>query len=56
MGDPATSQGNYRIEVSGLGLNDVFFVERTDLIWSEDGEKRLLLRHALSEGAVILVL
>jgi hypothetical protein len=55
MGDTATSQGNYRIEVSGWGLNDVFFVEKSDLIWTDGGEKRLLLHHALSEGAVIFV-
>jgi hypothetical protein len=55
MGDAATSKGNYRIEVSGWGLNDVFFVEKTDLVWSDGGEKRLLLHHALSEGAVIFV-
>jgi hypothetical protein len=55
MGDTATSQGKYRIEVSGWGLNDVFFVEKTDLLWSDSGEKKLLLHHALSEGAVIFV-
>ena len=55
MDGTATPQGNYRIEVSGWGLNDVFFVEKTDLLWSEGGEKRLLLHHALSEGAVIFV-
>ena len=55
MGGAATIKGNYRIEVSGWGLNDVFFVEKTDLLWSEGGEKKLLLHHTLSEGAVIFV-
>ena len=55
MDGTATPQGNYRIEVSGWGLNDVFFVEKTELLWSEGGEKRLLLHHALAEGAVIFV-
>ena len=55
MGNAAAIQGKYRIEVSGWGLNDVFFVEKTDLLWSEGEEKRLLLHHALSEGAVIFV-
>jgi hypothetical protein len=55
MDGTATPQGNYRIEVSGWGLNDVFFVEKTDLLRSEGGQKRLLLHHALSEGAVIFV-
>jgi hypothetical protein len=55
MGNAATSQGKYRIEVSGWGLNDAFFVEKTDFLWSEGGEKRLLLHRALSEGTVIFV-
>jgi hypothetical protein len=55
MGDSANLSGNYRIEVSGWGLNDAFFVEKTDLLWTEDGEKKLLLRHALPESAVIFV-
>jgi hypothetical protein len=55
MSDTAKSQGNYRIEVSGWGLKDVFFVEKADLLWCDDGEKRLLLHHALSEGAIIFV-
>jgi hypothetical protein len=55
MHGTATPQGNYRIEVSGWDLNDFFFVEKTDLPWSEGGEKRLLLHQTLSEGAVIFV-
>jgi hypothetical protein len=55
MADAAILSGNYRIEVSGWGLNDAFFVEKTDLLWAEGGEKKLLLRHALPDGAVIFV-
>jgi hypothetical protein len=55
MGDTATLSGNYRIEVSGWNLNDAFFVEKTDLLWTEDGEKKLLLHQSLPEGAVIFV-
>src|SRR5258706_6484591 len=55
MDGKATTEGNYRIEVSGWDLNDFFFVEKTGFLWSEGGEKRLLLHHALSEGAVIFV-
>ena len=55
MGDPATLSGNYQIEVSGWGLDDAFFVERTDLLWAEGGEKKLLLHRALSDGAIIFV-
>ena len=46
---------NYRMEVSGWGLNDAFFVEKTELQWTEDGDKKLLLRHAVPEGGVIFV-
>ena len=55
MVDPANLSGNYRIEVSGWGLNDGFFVEKTELQWTEGADKKLLLRHAVSEGAVIFV-
>ncbi len=55
MVETATLSGNYRIEVSGWGLNDAFFVEKTDLHWTEDGDKKLLLHHAVPEGAVIFV-
>ena len=47
--------GNYRIEVSGWGLNDAFFVEKTELSWAEGGDKKLLLHHALLEGAIIFI-
>src|SRR5258708_37752082 len=55
MVDTANLSGNYRIEVSGWGLNDAFFVEKTELQWTEGADKKLLLRHAVSEGAVIFV-
>jgi hypothetical protein len=55
MGDTTDFSGNYRIEVSGWGLGDVFFVEKTDLLWTESGEKKLLLHRALPDGAVIFV-
>jgi hypothetical protein len=46
---------SYQIEVSGWGLNDVFFVESSNLSWSGEGEKKLMLSHAVSEGATIFV-
>jgi hypothetical protein len=55
MVDTAILSGNYRIEVSGWGLNDAFFVEKTELQWTEGADKKLLLRHAVPEGAVIFV-
>ena len=55
MVDTANLSGDYRIEVSGWGLNDAFFVEKTELQWAEGADKKLLLRHAVPEGAVIFV-
>ena len=55
MGEAAGPSGSYRVEVSGWGLNDVFFVEKTDLVWSRGGGKTLLLRQALTSGAIIFV-
>ena len=55
MVDTANLSGDYRIEVSGWGLNDAFFVEKTELRWTEGADKKLLLRHAVPEGAVIFV-
>ena len=46
---------NYRIEVSGWGSDDAFFVEQTNLLWSEDGGKMVALRHALPNGAMVVV-
>jgi hypothetical protein len=47
--------GNYRIEVSGWGLDKNFFVEQTDLDWAQDGEKTVWLHHELPEGGVVFV-
>jgi hypothetical protein len=46
---------HFRVEVSGWGSDDSFFVEKTDLTWSGSGDKKLLLHHALAEGALIFV-
>ena len=55
MGETTGFSGGYRVEVSGWGLNDVFFVEKTDLVWTRGEEKKLLLRHVLQNGAIIFV-
>jgi hypothetical protein len=55
MRDASSFSDNYRIEVSGWGLNDVFFVETTDLHWTEGGDKKLLLHRSLPEGAIVFV-
>jgi hypothetical protein len=55
MADIFNFPDNYRIEVSGWGLDNIFFVEKTDLLWSPSGVKQLLLHHSLLEGAMIFV-
>lgn len=55
MGNPCNLPGDYQIEVSGWGLDDGFFAERTDLLWTSDGEKHMQLHRALAEGAIVFV-
>jgi hypothetical protein len=55
MADIFNSPGNYRIEVSGWGLDGSFFAEKTDLHWLPSGVKQVLLQSALPEGAMIFV-
>jgi hypothetical protein len=55
MGNSLNSPGNYRIEISGWGLDNSFFAERTDLLWTADGEKQVQLHRALPEGAVVFI-
>jgi hypothetical protein len=47
--------GDYRIEISGWGLDNCFFAERTDLLWTIDGEKQVQLHRALPEGALVFI-
>jgi hypothetical protein len=49
------SPGGYRIEVSGWGLDNNFFTESTDLLWTPSGDKKLSLHRALAEGSVVFV-
>ncbi len=46
---------DFRIEISGWGLDNSFFAERTDLLWTADGEKHVQLHRALPEGAVVFI-
>jgi hypothetical protein len=46
---------DYRIEISGWGLDNSFFAERTDLLWTTDGEKQVQLHRALPEGAIVFI-
>ena len=55
MGTLFNSSGDYRIEISGWGLDNNFFAERTDLLWTADGHKQVQLHRALPEGAIIFV-
>jgi hypothetical protein len=55
IGNETNFPNRFRVEVSGWGSDDSFFVEKTDLIWSGSGEKKLTLHHVLPQGALIFV-
>jgi hypothetical protein len=55
MGNFFDCPGDYRIEISGWGLDNCFFAERTDLLWSAEGEKQVQLHRALPEGAIVFI-
>jgi hypothetical protein len=55
MSDAMNCSGEFRIEVSGWGLDNGFFAERTDLHWNSVGEKRVQLHRALPEGAIVFI-
>jgi hypothetical protein len=55
MGNSFNPSGEYRIEISGWGLDNSFFAERTDLLWTADGEKQVQLHRALPEGAIVFI-
>jgi hypothetical protein len=46
---------NYRIEVSGWAHDNSFFVEKTDLFWSQTNRKRVRLHQALPEGSIVFI-
>lgn len=50
-----SSLGDYRVEISGWGLDSAFFVEQTDLLWTTSGDKRIQLHRALPQGAIVFV-
>jgi hypothetical protein len=45
----------YRVEVSGWDVSHIFFVERSELSWSEANGKQITLTRALSPGTMIFV-
>jgi len=55
MGKSFDSSSDYRVEISGWDLDNSFFAERTDLLWTIDGEKQVQLHRALPEGAIIFI-
>lgn len=55
MGNSYNSSGDYRIEISGWGLDNRFFVERTELLWAANGDKQVRVHRSLPEGAVVFV-
>ncbi len=56
---PSTAQSPtvtiYRIEISGWDKSDTFFVENTELEWSEAAGKRVRMSHDVRNGAIIFV-
>lgn len=55
MGNSFDDPGDYRIEISGWGLDNSFFVERTELLWSPNDEKQVSLHRSLAEGSVVFL-
>jgi len=54
MSAPAMTATSYRVETSGWDLDENFFVEKTNLDWTED-EKTIHLQHPIRAGTVIFV-
>jgi hypothetical protein len=52
---PLRATSLYRVEVSGWDVSELFFVEKAELEWSEEGDKRLVLGHELRPGAFLFV-
>ncbi len=55
MGDSSSSGSNYPIEISGWGLDNEFFIERTDLEWTSGAEKQVCMQRAVAEGSIVFV-
>jgi hypothetical protein len=50
---PATNL--YRVEVSGWDDNKAFFVENSELEWTEESGKQVTLSRGLTNGAVVFL-
>ena len=44
----------YRVEASGWDMDENFFVEKTELDWTED-EKTIHLQHPVRKGTVVFI-
>ena len=55
MNDAMNHPDNYQIEVSGWALDNTFFVERTELLWSEGGGKHMRLHRTLPPGTIVFI-
>jgi hypothetical protein len=54
MSTQAIATTSYRVETSGWDVDENFFVEKTDLEWSEE-EKTIHLQHPVRKGTVVFV-
>jgi len=45
---------SYRVEASGWDVDENFFVEKTDLAWTED-EKTIHLQYPVRKGTLVFV-
>ncbi len=45
----------YSVEISGWDDREDFFVERTNLAWTENNQKKILLSHQVRSGSIIFV-
>jgi hypothetical protein len=55
MRDSVNLDDSYRIEVSGWGFDNNFFVEQTDLFWDRGGDKKVLLHNSPAEGGIVFI-
>ena len=55
MSAPPENATRYRVEVSGWDSEKSFFVENSDLDWSEESGKRVTISHSVTPGSVIFL-
>lgn len=54
MSAPVMSATTYRVETSGWDVDENFFVEKTELEWTED-EKTIHLQRPIRKGTLVFV-